>query len=73
MEIAKGKKFSAVAIDYMNMKPSYFNTGCCCFCDGDITGIEIADGTIRLIKWSMKESKSERKVLDEMKLEEIIL
>lgn len=74
VEIAKREKeFSAVAIDYMNMKPSYFNTGCCCFCDGDITGIEIADGTIRLIKWSMKESKSERKVLDEMKLEEIIL
>jgi predicted phosphodiesterase len=31
--------------------PSYFNTGCCCFVDGDITGIEIADGEIRLIRW----------------------
>ena len=31
--------------------PSYFNTGCCCFFDGDITGIEIAEGEIRLIKW----------------------
>ena len=26
--------------------PTYFNTGCCCFNDGDITGIEIADGFI---------------------------
>jgi predicted phosphodiesterase len=31
--------------------PSYFNTGCCCFVDGDITGVEIADGEIRLIRW----------------------
>jgi len=46
------KEFAAVSVDYMNMKPSYFNTGCCCFSDGDITGIEIAGGCIRLIKWS---------------------
>ncbi len=32
-------------------KPSYFNTGCCCFTDGDITGIEIAGGRIALIRW----------------------
>ncbi len=31
--------------------PSYFNTGCCCFNDGDITGIEIDNGYVRLIKW----------------------
>ena len=41
--------------------PSYFNTGCCCFFDGDITGIEIADGEIRLIKW---EEGTGRKVLE---------
>jgi len=34
--------------------PSYFNTGCCCFEDGHITGIEIAEGEIRLIRWSDK-------------------
>ncbi len=34
--------------------PSYFNSGCCCFDDGDISGIEIADGNIRLIKWESK-------------------
>jgi predicted phosphodiesterase len=59
------KKFTAVSVDYMNMKPTYFNTGCCCFSDGDITGIEIAEGTIRLIKWSTEKG---REVLDEMLL-----
>ena len=31
--------------------PSYFNTGCCRFSDGDITGIEITSQDIRLVKW----------------------
>jgi hypothetical protein len=46
--------------------PSYFNTGCCCFVDGDITGIEIADGDIRLIKWEQEKegAASTRKVLE---------
>ncbi len=49
--------FTAVAVDYMNMNPSYFNTGCCCFNDGDITGIELAGGEIRLIKWSAEKGR----------------
>ena len=66
------KEFTAVSVDYMSMKPSYFNTGCCCFSDGDITGIEIADGCIRLIKWMRKEGSSKREVLEETKLEELV-
>jgi hypothetical protein len=31
--------------------PAYFNTGCCSFGDGDITGLEIVDGKIRLVRW----------------------
>ena len=31
--------------------PCYFNTGCCSFADGGVTGIEIAAGEIRLVKW----------------------
>jgi hypothetical protein len=31
--------------------PCYFNTGCCSFGDGDVTGIEIAKGEIRLVRW----------------------
>jgi predicted phosphodiesterase len=35
-------------------RPCYFNTGCCSFADSDITGIELADGEIRLVKWETK-------------------
>jgi hypothetical protein len=31
--------------------PCYFNTGCCSFPDGTITGIEIGDGEVRLVRW----------------------
>ncbi|MDE3250611.1 MAG: metallophosphoesterase family protein [Bacteroidota bacterium] len=49
--------------------PSYFNSGCCCFDDGDITGIEIAEGYIRLVKWlSDPNGKSVRTVLEESPL-----
>ena len=49
-------------------KPSYFNSGCCCFSDGDITGIEIADGSIRLIKWKEENELPKRTVLEEAPL-----
>jgi predicted phosphodiesterase len=48
--------------------PSYFNTGCCCFFDGDITGIEIADGDIRLIKWELEQEVPKRRVLEQSPL-----
>ncbi len=32
-------------------RPCYFNTGCCSFLDGDVTGIEISEGKIRLLRW----------------------
>ncbi|WP_344768842.1 metallophosphoesterase [Pedobacter ginsengiterrae] len=54
-------------------KSAYFNSGCCCYNDGDITGIEIENGLIRLIKWSYKTSNEpERYILEEMKLEELM-
>ena len=31
--------------------PTYFNTGCCCFPDRDVTCLEIADGNITLVRW----------------------
>ena len=52
--------------------PTYFNTGCCCFDDGDITGIEISDGCIRLVKWSDKNMDPVRKVLEEKELRELL-
>jgi hypothetical protein len=41
--------------DTIKTRPCYFNSGCCRFADGDITGIEIADGSIRLVKWGADE------------------
>lgn len=65
------KEFSAVSVDYLVMKPTYFNSGCCCFVDGDITGIEITDGFIRLIKWTLKDAKPHRELLEEISLSEL--
>jgi predicted phosphodiesterase len=60
--------------DFTGYLDTYFNSGCCCFDDGDITGIEIAEGCIRLIKWTYKKEKeSKRIVLEESKLEDLKL
>ncbi|MDP9076635.1 MAG: metallophosphoesterase family protein [Bacteroidota bacterium] len=60
--------------DFKGYMDTYFNSGCCCFDDGDITGIEIAEGCIRLIKWEYgKGKKSERLVLEESRLEDLKL
>ena len=66
------KEFSAVALDYLSMKPGYFNTGCCCYSDGDITGIEIENGCIRLIKWSLTDGKPFRFLLEEISLKNLV-
>lgn len=44
------------------IKPSYFNSGCCCFNDGDITGIEITSDNICLIKWEYDENGNSKRV-----------
>ncbi len=66
------REFTAVSVDYQVMLPSYFNSGCCCFMDGDITGIEIADGFIRLVKWTKKNGEPERVLLEEKSLSELV-
>jgi UDP-2,3-diacylglucosamine pyrophosphatase LpxH len=59
--------------DYTKYKPSYFNSGCCCFDDGDISGIELEGGYIRLIKWEYNNQKeSGRVVLEECSLESLL-
>jgi UDP-2,3-diacylglucosamine pyrophosphatase LpxH len=49
--------------------PCYFNTGCCSFPDGDITGLEIADGEIRLVRWpgNLREIKGDEVGVDPQK------
>jgi predicted phosphodiesterase len=56
----------------INLKPSYFNTGCCCFNDGDITGIEIENGNIQLIKWYKEDNTAKRKVLETISFTDLI-
>ncbi|KIO77122.1 metallophosphoesterase [Pedobacter lusitanus] len=58
-------------LDYS--KNTYFNAGCCCFSDGDITGMELEDGKIKLIKWKSDTSGFvKRVVLEENELENLI-
>jgi hypothetical protein len=53
------------------LQPNYFNSGCCCFSDGDITGLEICDGKIKLIKWKYQNEIPTRVVLEEASLKEL--
>ena len=45
--------------------PCYYNSGCCSFGDGDVTGLEIADGKIRLVRWLDDDSGPRAKTLEE--------
>ncbi len=65
------REYKTMSIDYLTMKPTYFNSGCCCYDDGDITGIELADGYIRLVKWKEEQGIPSRAVLQEISLEEL--
>ena len=68
-EIPRRKKeYDYVNSNFRSMKPSYFNTGCCCYDGGTITGLEIAGGSIRLVRWVEEEGKSVRKVAEESSL-----
>jgi len=59
---------NAILHHFSKIKPSYFNTGCCCYEDGDITGIEIDGGFIKLVKWERRNGKSGRLELERMAL-----
>ncbi|MCP4219654.1 MAG: hypothetical protein GY765_33790 [bacterium] len=52
----------------VNSTPCFFNSGACCFSDGDVTGIEIAEGEIRLVRWPDDEGNPLRKILKSEKL-----
>ncbi|MES2446864.1 MAG: metallophosphoesterase [Bacteroidota bacterium] len=68
-QLKKEKIMGAEIPSFTADKPNYFNTGCCCFSDEDITGLEITEGKIRLIKWGYRDDKSSRRmVLEETDL-----
>lgn len=52
--------------------PSYFNTGCCCYSDRSITGIELSDGHIRLVRWNDPDGASVREVVEELPLATLV-
>jgi predicted phosphodiesterase len=61
----RGRDYKTTPAQYLTMKQSYFNSGCCCYRDGDITGIEITYEKISLVKWNINK---QREVLDETTL-----
>jgi predicted phosphodiesterase len=65
-------QYDHVSADYLKLKPYYFNSGCCCFNDGDITGIELEEDCLRLIKWHTLEGKPQRIILEEASLRELL-
>lgn len=62
------RQYSYVNDQFRNLQPTYFNTGCCCFSNGHITGIEIEDGNIRLVKWVYLHGEAIRTVAEECSL-----
>lgn len=52
-------------------RPCYFNTGCCSFADGSITGVEIEGGHIRLVRWTGESGSPVRECLREADLANI--
>jgi hypothetical protein len=52
-------------------RPCYFNTGCCCFADADITGLEIAGGEIRLVRWPDDEEAPRPQILARQRLVDV--
>jgi UDP-2,3-diacylglucosamine pyrophosphatase LpxH len=61
------RKTTAIGTLVSDNKPCYFNTGCCSYADGDITGLELVDGSIKLIKWA----DQKRTTIDSEKLVDI--
>jgi predicted phosphodiesterase len=52
--------------------PCYFNTGCCSFRNGHITGIEITAGDIRLVRWPDDLGRPRAQVLASAPLRQVL-
>jgi UDP-2,3-diacylglucosamine pyrophosphatase LpxH len=53
-------------------KPCYFNTGCCSYLDGDVTGIEIAGGQISLVRFPDDEGRPQPQILASTSLRDVL-
>lgn len=52
-------------------EPWYFNSGCCSYTDGTISGLEIVDGDIMLVRWPDVGNQPRRRELDRLSLREV--
>jgi UDP-2,3-diacylglucosamine pyrophosphatase LpxH len=52
-------------------KPWYFNSGCCSYSNGTITGIEISGGSISLVRWPDYEGKTKKVELRQFGLKDL--
>jgi predicted phosphodiesterase len=73
-EIEKRRARMGDCNDVPKPRKCYFNAGCCRYDDGDITGMELEDGVLRLLKWSATPpgGSSARMVLEEDLVEAIL-
>jgi hypothetical protein len=61
-----------LALPPQTERPCYFNTGCCSFGDGDVTGLEFVDGKVRLVRWLDNCGQPTAECLQEDELHEVI-
>jgi UDP-2,3-diacylglucosamine pyrophosphatase LpxH len=71
LELMKAKMREQGGHSFSMAKPCYFNTGCCSFSDGDVTGMEIADGQIKLVRWPDDAGDPKPKVLGYAMLDKV--
>ncbi len=71
IELARARERERGGPEFTMLKPLYFNTGCCSFSDGDVTGIEIAEGQIRLVRWPDDAGDPRPKTLAQAELKKV--
>lgn len=71
LELMKATEREQGGRGFSMAKPCYFNTGCCSFSDGDVTGIEIADGQIKLVRWPDDAGNPKPKILASATLNDV--
>lgn len=71
LERRRAKDSNAARQSFSHTRPCYFNTGCCAFEDGDITGIEVANGQIKLVRWPAAAGDEDPVILEQAPLQSV--
>jgi hypothetical protein len=72
LELVRGEERRADPPPRPVSPPCYFNTGCCSFGDGDVTGIELTAGELRLVRWPDDDDRPLPKVLARAKIADVL-